>query len=73
MENQTVTVQESDVHFTDRGFAVIENDTANKFIKETLKAEGAIEIGQPGSLRSDVNVNCSSCATNVYCPPKAVA
>jgi hypothetical protein len=70
MATEAITVNESDVHFTDKGLAVIENEEANAFIKETLSAEGAIEIGSPGALRSTVNVNCASCATNVYCPPK---
>jgi hypothetical protein len=69
----TVTVKAESVNFDDKGRATISDSNANTFIKETLLSEGAIEIGAPGSLRTDVNVNCVKCATNLYCPPKAVA
>jgi hypothetical protein len=69
----TVIVNEADVQFDTKGRATITDANANAFIKETLNAEGAIEIGQPGALRTDVNVNCTKCATNLYCPPKATA
>jgi hypothetical protein len=69
----TVIVNEADVQFDPKGRATITDANANAFIKETLVADGAIEIGQPGALKTDVNVNCNSCATNFYCPPKAKA
>lgn len=69
----SVIVKEKDVRFDAQGRAIIEDREANRFIKETLAAEGAIEIGAPG--RAGVtNVGCNSgpnCGTiNVYCPPK---
>jgi hypothetical protein len=69
----TVIVKETDVQFDSKGRATITDANANQFINETLIAEGAIEISQPGTLRTDINVNCPGCGLNMYCPPKAAA
>lgn len=61
-----VIVNADEVLFDANGRAIIEDDSANKFIKETLTKEGAIEISAPG--REMLNIICSNGPTNIYCP-----